>query len=51
MSPAWKALPLDFEIALLGGGHLPEFKGVLLRGAFGVQFRKTVCTTCCRIDC
>jgi hypothetical protein len=45
MNPDWHILPLDFRIRLLRGGRFPAFKGVVLRGAFGAEFRKTVCTT------
>jgi hypothetical protein len=45
MNADWSVLPLDFHIRLMQRGVFPAFKGVMLRGAFGVEFRKTVCTT------
>ncbi|MCX7806775.1 MAG: hypothetical protein N3A38_16550, partial [Planctomycetota bacterium] len=45
MNADWKVLPLVFRVRLQAAGRFPKFKGTVLRGAFGVQFRKTVCAT------
>lgn len=43
MNADWHVLPLSFRVCLRAPGRFPEFKGTILRGAFGVQFRRTVC--------
>jgi hypothetical protein len=43
MDATWKICPLDFDIRLKKSGVFQPFKGVTLRGAFGVEFKKVVC--------
>ena len=45
MNAEWSVLPLVLRLRLLRDGIFPAFKGVTLRGAFGIHFRQTVCAT------
>ncbi|MFH0938639.1 MAG: CRISPR system precrRNA processing endoribonuclease RAMP protein Cas6 [Planctomycetota bacterium] len=45
MNADWQVVPLNFNIRLLRSGRFSAFKGITLRGAFGIQFRRTVCAT------